>query len=314
MMNKTTTRLALLSLLTASASSFATEDGLLNLSTVPLQTGNVAKPNIMILMDTSGSMTSNTTGGTRQSVGIDALTQIVTKLKYANVGLAGFKYIGGGNNTPQNSGDILQTLLDIDYKPPSGDTNRKILLDAIDGLTASGYTPLTPAAAAIGKYYSTGIDPATSLQRSDALSAAPRHASVTVPTNSNTVQKLFNTDIRYSNSMTPPASSVIEYHCQQNFMIALTDGYPKREGAYSDTLGKWTDNDVNRRTGDSDNAVSDLPDVTAAMWDLDFRPDYPASKILSAMSSVSIPVSNLLKMRLLMATVNIIPPMAHQDW
>ena len=219
----------------------------LTLSNVPLQATGKVEPNLMILMDSSGSMGNDLTSGeTRLAVAQEAATQLVRGLGGLRVGLARFD----GND----GATMLQGLTSL--SDPENPTARDDIITKITGITAGGNTPLGEAMAELGRYYVQGyqdrdvtVDPAIStdpLPAGSILSSGPNYGSVPVPGTGE--------------------DAAIQYYCQANFILALTDGLPTQDNAVSTYLADF-DQDGNGDNGDV------LDDVAKALHDVNWRPD-----------------------------------------
>lgn len=194
----------------------------------------------------------------RQMAGINALKNLVgttddNGINNMNIALAGFNNYDNRSNASRYYGaTILSPLDDVD-----NGNHRRDLISAIEDLGASGGTPLASAASAIGRYFSIGTSPTYKISDS----AKPfNNNSSTFNTN--------NKELFYSDGLKGPlpTRNVIQYSCQKNFMIALTDGEPSSDVNYHNILGAWDDGSVG--------GSNDFDDVLGALHDIDFRPDY----------------------------------------
>ena len=169
-----------------------------------------------------------------------------------NVGIASFAA------ADSNHGQIEKGLLPIPDEASkncsTSGSNCNTLINTVNSLTATGSTPLASTLAQVGRYYVQGKDVELATRAFpnidddedayDVFADEPGYAATAVePDNLN------------------PA---IANECQSNFVLAMTDGEPTTDSAYSDFLAYWDDNTR------SDN---DLADVAAALYDLDLRPD-----------------------------------------
>jgi type IV pilus assembly protein PilY1 len=202
----------------------------------------------------------------RNEVAQDALKALIglstdeDRLQNARVGLAGFEspIFGSSSNFTSR---IYSGLADINIS-----ANRTALLDAIEDMPAGGYTPLASALAALGRYF-----------------VESHNESLDAKGSSVNAHSLFDTEPLYDGSLSAPAANeIMEYSCQKNFIIAMTDGAPTNDTNFNDDLAEWDDGDEcdddDCRRGD-DNDEGDFDDVAAALYDLDLRPEtFPNDK------------------------------------
>ncbi|UTA47332.1 hypothetical protein L1F30_14350 [Simiduia sp. 21SJ11W-1] len=189
---------------------------------------------------------------TRNEVTIDALTDMVgtngiTGLKGVHMGISWF-----------NSGKarIESGLSDIDTA-----TNRTNLLNKIKNLPASGGTPLNSALASVGRYFIEGAsDNTTALTYTNTHVASGKNA-----------KELLNLEPNYASGVTKPTSTVMQYSCQSNIIVAMTDGEPTGDNGYSGPLNLWEDG-VEATTNAQSLDPGDLDDVAIALRELDWRP------------------------------------------
>ena len=168
--------------------------GELNLPQFPLQVTEYVEPNVMLLLDTSGSMNTDEDGETRLEIVKDIATDLVNNNENIRFCLARFRYDQGGT--------ILSAC---------GSTAAQIknTLDEIAALNAKGSTPLAEAYYEVTNYFA---------------GKAPQYlSSGSPPTNEdrirdNTVHVTLNNG-RYV--------SPIQYRCQKNYAIVMTDGKPQ---------------------------------------------------------------------------------------
>ncbi|SHG20341.1 type IV pilus assembly protein PilY1 [Microbulbifer donghaiensis] len=223
----------------------------LTLSSVPLQATGKVEPNLMILIDSSGSMKREvdsendaaTDAESRLGIAKDAAKTVVRGLGDLRVGLAQFNGSHGAT--------LLKGLTSI------SDTGaRDDLLTKIEAIEADGYTPLGEAMAELGRYFVEGyhgndvtIHPGVTgedtIKASDILALEPNYGSVSKPTS---------------------ASPAIQQYCQKNFILALTDGIPTHDDPSSTYISNY-DGDANTDNNDV------LDDVAKALYDIDWRPD-----------------------------------------
>ncbi|MCM0610993.1 VWA domain-containing protein [Marinobacter sediminum] len=163
-------------------------------------------PNIMLLLDISGSMGDNKVDingdgnfdddePTRLEVMKDVTADLVSTLENVNVGLMAF----GGDDGAY-------------FKAPVGpiESQREGIREKIDGLTAGGFTPLSESLFQAMRYYQGEDVFIRSTDEGDA----------------------FVDGVASNGSFTSP----IEYSCQPNYAILLTDGEPTRDDNYQSTI------------------------------------------------------------------------------
>ncbi|MCW8127497.1 PilC/PilY family type IV pilus protein [Microbulbifer halophilus] len=239
----------------------------ITLSNAPLQASGKAQPNLMILLDSSGSMDDRLDSGERRlDVAKAAATDVVRGLGDIRVGLARFDY--------EHGAEILKGLTSISESGARSD-----LITKIGGIRAEDWTPLAESMADIGRYFVEGYDdrfvtihPGTEDEESvlarEVLANQPQYSSVPKPT---------------------AADPAIQYYCQKNFILTLTDGLPTYDQNVSDYLEDYDgdcsgDNSGNCSSYDKKhsgytyesrrNRPSDyLDDVADALYDIDWRPD-----------------------------------------
>ncbi|KUJ79645.1 hypothetical protein AWR36_014960 [Microbulbifer flavimaris] len=222
----------------------------LTLSDVPLQATGKVEPNLMILMDSSGSMNNTLASGeTRLEVAQQAATKLVGGLGELRVGLARF-----------NAGDgatVLQGLTSI------SDTGaRDSIITKINAIEAGGVTPLAEAVTDLGYYFVEGFTGNTvTIHPGDAVKEKSTFTAGQV------LGDPGNPGPNYSGATAPTASNpAITNYCQANFILALTDGLPNNDSAYTTHLQDY-DGDGNVDDADA------LDDVAKALYDIDWRPD-----------------------------------------
>ncbi|MFV8784174.1 PilC/PilY family type IV pilus protein [Microbulbifer sp. SA54] len=231
----------------------------LTMANTPLQATGKVEPNLMILMDSSGSMawyldrnvTATDAADSRLYIAKEAAKTVVRGLGDLRVGLAQF-----------NGGDGAEILVGLRSISETG--ARDTLLTKIDAIEADGTTPLAEALTDIGYYFVEGyngatdkvtIHPGDADNQDDVLARAVLGAA----TNPGPV---------YANGVVKPtrANPAIQEYCQANFVMALTDGLPNNDSAYTSYLQNY-DLDTNTDDGDA------LDDVAKALNEIDWRPD-----------------------------------------
>lgn len=98
-------------------------------------------PPTMIILDASGSMLESDVPGTRIEAAKDAVRTLVEDLPdSAQVGLQVY-----GTSTGSAPSDLAKGCQDVKTLVPVGDLDRTAILDAVDSIKASGYTPIGTA-------------------------------------------------------------------------------------------------------------------------------------------------------------------------
>ncbi len=185
----------------------------------------IVKPNIMLILDVSGSMgTNDVDGETRLKVMKDAAKDLVNGLDDVNVGLMVF----GGSEGAYFKAPVA----DID-------TQRSALITKIDSLWAGGGTPLSESLFEAMRYYQGENVFIRSIDEDG--SQVP---GVVTAGNSN----IFD--------------SPIEYSCQPNYALLLTDGEPTGDTNHEDDFEKVV-------TSCSGNC---LDEIAKHMWTEDMMP------------------------------------------
>ena len=186
------------------------------------------------------SATGGFTGGqkdntfTRMQVTHTVASSLVGDLDDIRVGLA--KY---------NGSDGAKVLVDI----ASVETQRSTLTTQINNITHSGNTPLVESLQDLGWYYRAGYTGNLTLH-------AGGVGGTEVVDSANDIFTPHG-----SNTTTPGSgTTVIQNWCQQNFIVAMTDGQPTSDGDISSRLQNYST---------AENGV----DVVQAMYETDLRPD-----------------------------------------
>ncbi|WP_323847376.1 PilC/PilY family type IV pilus protein [Microbulbifer magnicolonia] len=236
------------------------------ISSVPLATQGGAKPNLMIMLDSSGSMSTElpNSDDERTDVVKRAAKSLIDSLddESMRVGLARF-----------NGNDGARILYNLTLLTAAEKENIK---DDIDDIPASGNTPLSEATSDIGRYFTYGY-PASSnltLHPDGSFDQASSQASV---------ESIFNDNPDFEDDL-DESPEVVQYYCQKNFFMLLTDGLPTQDRDVSTHLQDYdgdgrdndctdTDNDGNACPSYGSDGSDYLDDVTQAMFDMDLRPD-----------------------------------------
>ncbi|MED5406987.1 MAG: PilC/PilY family type IV pilus protein [Pseudomonadota bacterium] len=246
---------------------------------IPLFVASSAPANIMLLLDTSGSMNTNVDGDTRLDVAKAAAIQLLDSLENVRVGVAAFD----PSNSGKNGAELLHQVADL----ASHETAIKA---AINGLSATGYTPLAEALHDIGRYFSGfggTLNPGN--QESTSCSANGQYdGSLTLHPDSSPVSIDDDTVFHHSPALASGVSSQspICHWCQKNFVIVLTDGEPYFDNNINSSSGlqDYDDDCTDPASGcGSDDKKSGrsygtdgsdyLDDVAQAMYEMDLRPD-----------------------------------------
>ncbi|WGK89802.1 pilus assembly protein [Pseudomonas migulae] len=182
----------------------------------------------------------------RISVAQDVSTNLVTSNRSLRIGLATFNPSVSGNSGP--GGFIARAVSDL--SPVSGsvtqaqaDTNYNALISSINGLSAIANTPLAETYYEITRYM-RGMAP-------------------------------------YYNSTPTTYTSPIQYRCQKNYGVVITDGLPTFDRTFptNDLLGgarlpNWDGNSANdgdNLSGDGEGDTLYLDDIAKFAFDIDMR-------------------------------------------
>lgn len=181
----------------------------------------------------------------RINVARNVSTALVTSNRNLRMGLATFN--PATSNNPGNGGFIARSISDL--SPVSGsvtqaqaDTNYNALISSINGLSAVANTPLAETYYEITRYM-RGMAP-------------------------------------YYNSTPSTYTSPIQYRCQKNYGVVITDGLPTYDRTFpsNDPLGgsrlpNWDgiNNDGNNLNGDGEGNTLYLDDIAKFAFDIDMR-------------------------------------------
>ncbi|MHB1398644.1 MAG: pilus assembly protein [Trichloromonadaceae bacterium] len=190
---------------------------------------------------------------TRMEITKGAANSLLDTLDGIRVGLS--TYNGG------NGASILQPMTDIR-------TGRADLKSKVNALVASGETPLAEALRDLGDYFAQGQD--------GPLLMYPDNVS------SQSVSK--STLFARNYTFTPPGPAPIQYFCQKNFALLMTDGRPTSDNDIASVLRDYDGDCQNaspaclsedRKPGQSyeSSGTDYLDDVAAVLHDIDLRPD-----------------------------------------
>ena len=169
-------------------------------------------PNVLFIMDTSGSMAGNVAGGTatatdpsRLSIVQGVFSNLMNDNSGFNVGLMRFNSGGTG-------GYIVSPMQKLNSSTRAG------IIAASDAFTAGGNTPLSETLYEATRYYS----------------------GMSADYGSNSVNGVF-VDSDNSNNYLSPITS----QCQKNFVILLTDGQPTSDTEADSNIQTLTGNSCN---------------------------------------------------------------------
>jgi type IV pilus assembly protein PilY1 len=181
----------------------------------------------------------------RINVARNVSTTLVASNRALRIGLATFN--PATSNNPGNGGFIARSITDL--SPVSGsvtqsqaDTNYSNLISSISGLSAVANTPLAETYYEITRYF-RGMTP-------------------------------------YYNSTPSTYTSPIQYRCQKNYGVVITDGLPTYDRTFpsNDPLGltrlpNWdgVNNDGNNLNGDGEGDTLYLDDIAKFAFDIDMR-------------------------------------------
>ncbi|MDR2187705.1 MAG: hypothetical protein LBE62_06585 [Azonexus sp.] len=184
------------------------------------------KPNILMHVDNSGSMGSTVSGSkdSRMTVAKQVATELVTNNRDLNWGLFSFDYGGNAgtrNSTYYNEGGVLQRpVLPIDK---DHETNFQALLDTIKAFTDYTNTPLGE----------------TMVEMTRVWAGEPSYyiGSGSVGSSTNTGKQLNTTREGTTNKYV--YTSPIQYRCQRNFNIVITDGDPTQDSTHAGITNQY---------------------------------------------------------------------------
>ncbi len=205
-----------------------------------------------LVQQANAGNTITVTNSTRMLTAISVATSLVTANRSLRIGLATFN--APANNDAGPGGRIAQAISDLSPVTASGtvsavtqataDKNFSALTSAIAGLSATSNTPLAETYYEITRYM-RGLAP-------------------------------------YYNSTPSTYTSPIQWRCQRNFGVVVTDGLPTYDRTFptNDPLGgkslpNWDGNSANDGTnlnGDGEGDTLYLDDMAKFAYDIDMRP------------------------------------------
>ena len=282
-----------------------------NLSNDPLQVTANAPPNIMFLIDDSGSMDNEIGGGNtdiRWEILLTSMNTVLDDLNRVYVGIASFK----------NDSQIKtpMTLLDSSLTGTYATTLSSLKADvAALGGAGPGYNTLGGEGTILGKtmhdigrYFANGAGDSCGSGTSGADGDLVIHPGVAGLEATHKCEKLLGKDDQAIGQGEP-----VIFSCQKNFVIALSDGLTRKDKylrssggttfsltnhpfhdydqdctAANQTAGDYACTSLDRKEGGTnkdytyesvDDGGSDFfDDITTALYDIDLRPDYTEYK------------------------------------
>lgn len=265
----------------------------------PLPVTSSVAPNIMFMIDNSGSMSTTVPGSgglSRLDVAKSSAISILNSLGKVRVGLFSYYY-----NYNDDGGKLNEIIGDLDS------TKLSTMTSKINALTASTWTPIAETLSDIGRYFTTGYPSSSN------LTLHPGTANQSTATVANIFNRTYQNATGLSTIPNP-----IQYYCQKSFVVMMTDGLPTHDADVSDYLKEYygyCTNSANaanctgtygRRyyqlTGitsgspsttpeayeTSDKGTDYLDDVAAALYDIDLRPDLtPATGTKTAKNNLT---------------------------
>lgn len=190
-----------------------------SISQEPLFLASRPEPNIILLLDNSLSMTSNRVlnGDTRLAAAKKSANTLVAAVtgKPVRLGLVTFDSDDGGK-------------LNVELKDMQSAGVPSLIETAINNVQGESYTPLAEAMEGIGRYLAMGCSGDCTL----ALKPTKDSAAAAI---FRTPAALFTKTLLNSSS----ASNPMEYECQQNFVVVLTDGRPNKDRSISPYLNNY---------------------------------------------------------------------------
>ncbi|GLS27923.1 pilus assembly protein PilY [Marinibactrum halimedae] len=188
---------------------------------------------------------------TRMEVAREAAIDIISGLDDIRVGVMSFNG-GRGANVDVGLTDMT-------------DSHRTRLINGVNSLSAGGTTPLAESLEGIGRYFIQGF-------QDNRLRLHPNNGAINSSDNYVSGSSIFNDTPSYwspvlrQTQSTPTASDpIIQYSCQKNFIVSLTDGLPTSDNDVSTYLQGY----------DATSPITgDYPeDVALALYEMDLRPD-----------------------------------------
>lgn len=236
----------------------------------PLQTSTTAKPNIMFILDNSGSMNDPLDDSTRLAVMQDSAKAIINGLGQVRVGVAKLM------NDPVSENDIfpdtplpdppysaygaaiLSNVADLTpaYKAQLGTT--------IDNIRAWGWTPLASSMRDIGRYFAHGNT--TAGLGTNCGGTSGNNATLTLHPDDETPSTIGCTTLL--GSTLPPKHSAVTLTgpvtawCQKSFVVLLTDGLVTQDDTGTNTNLAYYDRDCTPVANSNDTTPADASGYT----------------------------------------------------
>lgn len=153
--------------------------------------------------------------GERIEIAQDAAKRLVVGLDGVRFGLAGFDNDQGGR--------VLVGLNSLDSEIDATRTHRDLLVEQINAIFASGFTPLAESLLELGRYFVEGTTDQNLVLHPDNLTGTEEVISAS---------DVLYFEPSYRVASDRPSSvgdSAIQAYCQQNSVVLLTDGFPTRD-------------------------------------------------------------------------------------
>lgn len=226
------------------ASSLEAGSDFLPLAQQPLASTAQDPPNILFMIDTSGSM--NDPAGinileSRLSLAKSVVNDLLLSLSNVRVGLASFNSAASGAQIQVGINDISTNLGPMQLR--------------LNALVASGGTPLAGSMLNLGRYFVQGSNQSLTLTPSNA------------PSSQKKAYTIFNVAPTYRAGVT--ALSPIQSFCQKSFVVMLTDGEPSANDPQPASSTGLTNYICSTIAG----LPCGLVNTAAAMYQMDLRPD-----------------------------------------
>ncbi|WP_028865413.1 pilus assembly protein [Psychromonas aquimarina] len=204
----------------------------------------------------------------RMEIAKKAAAGLISGLDRMRVGLS----IYDGESGADGDSDGVKILVNIG----DVDSQESTLITEIAAISNSGSTPLGESLEELGRYFTLGYPASSNLKMHPGL---VNEADIQTST-------LFSHTPEYKAGLSAPAQ-VTQYWCQQNYIVAMSDGRPQADQAVSADLHDYDGDCVGATPacGSDDKKSSTLgyeyessgtdfaDDVALAMYDIDLRPD-----------------------------------------
>jgi type IV pilus assembly protein PilY1 len=200
---------------------------------------------------------------TRMQIAQEASKSLLDSLATSKVRVGLASYSGS------NGATINQVMNNIT-------SNLSSMKTSIDALSPSGATPLAESLRDIAEYFTVGYTGNLTLHPGQSIAGGDKFDEAAVAKST-----LFT---RSDYTFTPPATAPIQYFCQKNFVVLLTDGRPQNDRDIGSNLQDYDGDCISaspacgsydQKSGQTyESAGSDyLDDVALACHDIDLRPD-----------------------------------------